>query len=1027
MCREALLLLLVLSVNSAYAITDTLQYARQHFTDANGLPQNSVKYIAPDRAGFIWLATENGMVRYDGSDHFRVFNRNELNLISSRISHILPGAGHYELSAQTEQQEMLCVNKGKLCVQEVAERGKATYSYLIFKPWAVDTFSITGLPNLAEKGIKAGVFILPLDTGSWFLIKKDSLDFMEGRRRSFGFRFPHFSPWRFFVLDRHLHYMDEYGQVNVFEGSISRTVALAGDILRHPGFNANRRNMRLYWNLAAGEVFIYVDKSFYLLQPRPDGSINTMLVLHNFDFERNRVISVYYDAPHGRLLLGSATKGLFVFTRQPFHVLNSGGDEEDEVYYAQAKLSDGRLITAQGIVFDTSGRPSVMPELKEKGSGGDRFSIVADRQNNIWCKSGPMLYKFNSAGTEVLWKWECPSGITRLYIGTDDRLWIGTVFNGLYSLSIADPSPAPLPFIHRLNGFISYMQQETPDLLWLAAGRGVYRIHLSTRRIDTIHYFNTQNIRSLNVSQPGMVWITTYDEGFFLYRNNRLTSFPQDREKYLSAVHCLVEGERGNCWITTNKGLFQASKKDLLAYADGEQSYVYYQYYGKDKGFNTNEFNGGCQPCAVTWPNGDISFPSLDGLVVFNPSDVRPELPNGELFVEKIELNGSVMPWHDDTLTLPHAFQQLKLQISVPYFGDPYNLQLSYKLVGVNGDTLWLPVGADHTLTFSTLPSGTYSLRIRKINGFGKNNYTDKILVLTVQPAYYETYWFRLLIVFLLIIVVMIYIRVHTHHIKQQNLVLESRVSARTAELEATMASLSKSEKKLRRQARTQERLLASITHDIKTPMKYLMMLAGNMSWKEKAELEPEMVARSSKAIYDASYRMYYLVDNLIQYIRTHVKNGSAIPEEVDLRELMEEKIDIFGSIAQTNNTSIINNVPPDLLFCTHYQVLAVVLHNLVDNAVKNTREGEIIVSATGGGDNVTVIIEDTGTGLPPSLIHWINHYRHPNGREEETSPLHNGLGLIIVMELLEQVGGRLRAENKPHCGAIVKIELISC
>jgi signal transduction histidine kinase len=1013
-------------VNAAYAISDTVHYAKQHFTDENGLPQNSVKYIAPDKAGFIWLATENGMVRCEGSSRFRVYNKNELNIMSSRISHAYPGNGGYELLACTELNEVLCIGKGKICVLDSTVADKAAQSYMKFEVDPEGTFSIAALPEVHKNNIKVRNYLLPLNKSSWFLVGKDSVVLMEKGRRTLSFYFRHAGPWRFFILDGQLHYLDEQGRVSVFSGARSRTAALAGDILHHPAFSARRQNMKLYWNLAAQQLFVYLDRSFYRLEMLPDGNINTSRIITGFDFDRNKITSFYYDTAHARLFLGSVTKGLFVFTMQPFRVLTSEREEEDEVYYAQARFGKGGLLTPQGVAFDSAGKPVMLPMLRKMSIWGDRFSIVTDPRGNIWYKSGPNLFKYNSTATALLWKWACPSRISQLYIGDDDRLWIGTDSSGLYCLSTAAARPSPAQEVP-VSERISYVQHETRDVLWLAAGKGVYRVHLSTRQVDTIHHFNTRNIRSLNVSAPGMVWITTYDEGFFLYRNNRLTSFPLDREKYLSAVHCLVEGNRGSCWITTNKGLFQASKKDLLAYADGKQSYVYYHYYGKDKGFNTNEFNGGCQPCAVKWSNGDISLPSLDGLVFFTPDNIKPELPSAELFVEKAELNGNLMPWHDDTLALPHAFQQLKLHISVPYFGDPYNLQLSYRLTEAGGDTLWLPVGPDHTLSFSTLPSGTYRLQIRKINGFGKNNYTDKILVLTVCPAYYETYWFRLLAVLLVIIGVVVYIKLHTRHIKQQNQVLESRVSARTAELEAALASLSHSEKKLRRQARTQERLLASITHDIKTPMKYLMMLAGNMSWKEEARQEPTIVARSSKAIYDASYRMYYLVDNLIQYIRTHVKNGSAQPEEVDLHELTEEKIDIFSSIAETNNTVIVNEVPPDLQFCANYQALAVVLHNLLDNAVKNTREGAIIVSAISRGDNIVISIEDTGTGLPPFLLHWINEYWYPKAKEEESPAAHNGLGLIIVMELLEQMQGRLTAENKPHCGAILKIELPPC
>jgi signal transduction histidine kinase len=1019
----SLLLIILFYVNLAYAVTDTVNYARQHFTDENGLPQNSVKFISPDKAGFVWLGTENGLVRYEGGDYFRTFNKNELPVASSRISYMCPGSGDAELLACTEHKELLRIRSGKVCIQDPTGAEADGYQYFDFNDNIDGTYSLTGLPNLYENNISSVNYQLPLDAYSYFLVGRNKVSFIAGKDTSFSIAFPHTSPWKFFLLNNRLHYLDEAGQLIAFNGAAPAVVPLTGDILRHPAYIARHRDIKLYWNFSAKQLFFYLDGTCYLLQYLPDGRLNTLQVMSDFDFEANRIITVYYDTANSRLFLGSLTRGLFIFTRQIFRVLYAGGESDDEVYYAQARYGNDRVLTSQGMVFGREGYRSTLPLLKEKSRYGDRFSIVTDRQGYIWYKSKYTLYKFNNTCTRQLWMWTSPSNINQLYLASDGRLWIGTGSSGLYSLSTTDSLLSPQLFSSRLYD-VSYMQQETPDLLWLGAGKGLYRLRLSTQQIDTIHSFNNRYIRSLYIPKPGQVWITTYDNGFFLYRNNRLTSFPLDRDKYLATAHCFVQGNQGYAWITTNKGLFQASVKDLLAYADGEQSYVYYQYYGKDKGFNTNEFNGGCQPCAINWPNGSITLPSLEGLVYFRPDAMRAELPDKPLFIELAELDGKRFPYEEDTFTLPHAFRQLKLRVSVPYFGDPYNLQLTYALTGADQDTVWLPLATDHTLSFSTLPSGTYRLHIRKIDGFGKNNYSDKVLMITVSQAYYETTWFRLLMVLFGAIVVVVYSKAHTYNIKQQNLELESRVSARTAQLQSTMASLSLSEKKLRRQARTQERLLASITHDIKTPMKYLMMLAGNLSWKEQNKMEPEMMVRSSKAIYDASYRMYYLIDNLIQYIKTHVKNGSAVPEEIDMHELLEEKIDIFESIAETNNNVIINQVPPGLQFRGHYQVLAVVIHNLLDNAVKNTREGEITVSADCTDHEMTVRVEDTGTGLPPSLLHWINNYQYTGGKEEEAA--HNGMGLLIVMELLEQVNGRLTAENKPHCGAVMKV-IISC
>lgn len=828
--------------------------------------------------------------------------------------------------------------------------------------------------------------------------------------------------WKFFALNKRLFYLNREGGFVEFRGNTAHPIELDGDILQDRNYGNPNNRMRLFWNLTANQVFIYLNKACYKVELSREDRLYTRLITSGFDFESNKIISVYYDVLQERLFLGSFTKGLFVLTRQQFRTLNTGIPYEDEVYYGQAARGDSAVITPNGMIFNTNGVIATLPLLKKKNIPRDDYSVVIDKQGNIWHKNNRVLRKFNSMGTKLLWEWECPGRINVLYVGKDNRLWIGTRKAGLYYLSTTASVPAVLQVAQRPH-FISWLQ-EAQKRLWIGTMEGLYSLEISTGSLDSIPAFDRMYIRSLNLDHPGELWVTTYDDGFFLYRNNKLIRFPLDRDQYLATAHCMVEDSKGYYWITTNKGLFQVYRQDLLAYANKEQPHVYYHYYGKDRGFHTNEFNGGCQPCAIELDDGYISLPSIDGLVLFSPERIYPELPDGPLHIDYMELDKQPLACHD-TLCLPHGFRQLKLYVSTPYFGDSYNLQMSYALIRHERDTVWLPLANGYTLALSTLPSGTYRLLIRKIDGFGDNNYTQKELLVTVEPAYYETTGFRVVLVLLLIAGVIIYIRLHTYQIKQQNLRLESHVSARTTELQSTMAALALSEKKLRRQTSIQERLLASITHDIRTPIKYLVMLAGNMSWKEQHELEPETVIQSSKAIYDTSYRMYYLVGNLVEYLRMHVRNENPVNERFDLHELLEEKIDIFGSIARSHGTQIVNDVLPDTQLSCNYQVLAVVLHNLLDNAVKQTSNGIIRLYTSAGNGRLMIIIEDSGPGLPLTLLHWINNYQYDTGEEGWPSS-HGGMGLIIVLELLELVNGKLTAENKPGKGAVMSITLLT-
>lgn len=507
-------MILLFLVHAAFAVADTPRYAVQHFTDENGLPQNSVKFIARDSAGFIWLATENGLVCYEGHNSFRSFGKNELGTTTSRISYLFPGAGGNGLFARMDFQEVIRISNGKAGLFEKTAFAADTYEYLAYRG-ATDTYAIIGLPNVFAHDIEQEVkrYMIPTTGTSCFLISRDSISFMRDHRKIYGLQYPVRSFWKFFTLDSRLYHLDEGGRFAVFNRDTVEQVTLSGDILQAPGYQARKEHMKLYWNFAAGQVFIYLDSACYALQPMQHNWLSTRLVARNLDFESNRVVSVYYDAPRQRVFLGSATKGLFVFTRQQFHTLHSRLPHEDEVYYGQALRGTDTIITPQGAIFTAAGPAGLLPLIREKNMARDKYSMVVDRQGNIWHKHRKMLRKFNSTGTRLLWQWKAPGHINLVYTGAAGRLWVGTRLNGLYCLSVTDTDPV-VSRVARQPLNISWIQEEAPGLVWIGSEEGLYRMQVATGRMDTIPGLTDKYIRSLDLSHPGEAWITTYDDGF---------------------------------------------------------------------------------------------------------------------------------------------------------------------------------------------------------------------------------------------------------------------------------------------------------------------------------------------------------------------------------------------------------------------------------------------------------------------------------------------------------------------------------
>lgn len=996
---------------------DSLQYTVRQYTDENGLPQNSVKAMGFDRSGFLWMNTENGVVRFDGQ-FFRSFNKNQLPLVSSRMSWLHPDLRTGALISVTERNQLIRMQDG----QATLLSDHPLFSEIDLEPDTKDenfkTYSALGLPNVYSSLIHIERYKMNPTADRYYLLTHDSIYAWDKGKMEFSLQYKSGNFWQFFLMGSRL-YQIQGTHITLIEAGLDiATGELQGDIRRHPGFLNGKVQPKIYWSTCAAQVFVVMDKTLYMVKPGANNGLTTELLVREFDYEANRITTICYDTRYKRIFMGSQTRGLFVFTRKPFFTMRSGQSDADEVYYAQAELGNNRIITPQGYLFNLQDIHEVLPEFNKR-MREDRSSMVLDHNKNIWVKHRMKLYCFDPEGRKLLREFSFPHNITMLYEDQDSNLIVGAKRQPSWKFSLNDPRSKPA-IVYPAIKDLCYIQEEGKKRMWMGCGNGLYSIDKSTGKIDSIKELSGKYIRSLYVRQEGELWISTHEDGFYLYDGKKLVAMPMDKGGYLASAHCVIEDENGFFWITTNKGLFQTARQDLLDYATGKLHSPYYLYYDKYTGFNTNEFNGGCQPCGLKLKGGYFSLPSLNGLVVGNPSKLVPEVPSLNLFIDRIEIDGNSIPLAD-TISLDKHFDFFRLFITTPYFGNPYNRHLDFSLVKDGNAGNWLPVDGDGSIKLSSLASGSYEIRIRKANGFGANNHLVKSVLLVVPLAFYETAWFRLLVAMLVIIGFFLYMRIKLRYIRRKNAQLEEKIDERTKALQATLKELQQSEESLRRQTRMQERLIAAITHDIKTPLKYLTGAARRLFESPEGEKTMDDKKRSAHLIYESGYRMYHLTDNLLQYIKLNSSQGSILMNKLCLNELVENKLQIFNEIAAEQSTRIENNIPRETYVQSNHHLLGIIVHNLIDNAVKATFEGVVKISATTDEDIVKIRVEDSGFGMNKQTQEWCNDETGTAVSANGVSGK-SGLGLIIVKDLMAQMQGRVRVRDGKEGGTVVEL-----
>jgi hypothetical protein len=362
-------------------------YLSKHITGDNGLPQNSVKSIAADENGFIWLATESALVRYDGQK-LKIYNKDNLHLVSSRFDLIIRDAAQ-RLYAVTESGQTLEI-KGS---RALGTDRKVTDIFKPLIPASVSTRGKMGdfaFYHQAQEDIRDSFQIIVNRDKSVLLCKDNSLRWNDAAATLQHFPFP-LSTFQFIVCNGALYYLKDLstGSLLYLTPQGATPVSLSGykEKLKPDFFH-------LYLNDATNDAFLVADQHLYLIKQKPDKGLELQLLLDDPLLQTAGIRSLYYDAPADRIFIGTSASGLYIFERKLFRTATVtsahtapdaffGQSQSRNVFYGQIPGQDNTIITGKGDRFGEQGPAAYLPAI---GGHADEFGSVIQRYRDgtIW-------------------------------------------------------------------------------------------------------------------------------------------------------------------------------------------------------------------------------------------------------------------------------------------------------------------------------------------------------------------------------------------------------------------------------------------------------------------------------------------------------------------------------------------------------------------------------------------------------------------------------------------------------------------
>lgn len=958
-------------------------------TDSEFLPQNSIKSIVPDKYGFIWMTTENGLVRYDG-EKFEVYNTHNSTIKSNRFLYI---NGNYKTDSlyttNDWNEECIFINQRKI---QVVNKKWHPNAQTFDKKNENAPFTSSGVPGFLNYFPKRP-YQIPLPSGNYYYIDNNTVRFLNSKKKLVNqLHFEYDSNSKFFTIGDTLFYMEKDGKYALIKN---------GEInWKKLDINPGAKN-KLFWNNVSQQVFIFSEKKLYLLNIGAK-ELKKDVLIENEDLLANRVIAVYYDQNNKTIYLGSENKGLGIYKIKKFKTINPNASDMSEIFYALSPFDNNTVISSSGIIMDEK------KIIRNHNLNSDKYGMVIDSSKNIWTYKGTkLLCYFYENGYKKHLEWEFNQLISLLSIDARGKIWFSLSKSRETNGTLYNFIPVRKPVFNKFKSFdffASCIVHKDANTLLIGSNNGLYELEIKTKKILKFSGTDRIKVRNIFISEKKHIWISTYEDGFFLLRNNKVHTFPLDKNGYLLSSHCIVEDRNGFFWIPTNKGLFQVKEKALLDYADKKITTVYYHHYDKEAGFLTNEFNGGCQPCAAI-SGTNIFLPSINGVVTFNPSIISPIVPGNAIYLDEALLDEKKISI-GDTLNLSRKFERLTLYITSPYHGNIKNQNFEAKLEG-NTTTDWTNVSNDNSISYTTLAPGEYKLILRKLSGFD-SNYIYKSIVIIIEPAFWETAWFKIILIALIVWIGILFYRIRIRYVKRKNLLLEKKINEQTNDLKNTISMLRATKENLNQQVENNTKMIQFITHDIKSPLRFIAQISKHMyDAPNESDADKKEKAQS---IFTSSSQIFNFVDNLLEYSKASQDKEELYIEKFKPYNVIAEKIALFESIANSKKTTIKNLIKSHTTLEGNKHLFSIIIHNLLDNAIKNTYSGTILFYAIVEKNQTSISISDTGTGMSQAII---NYYQNLiDNYDALRSKNNNKIGLHIVIELLLILNGKMDIES---------------
>jgi signal transduction histidine kinase/ligand-binding sensor domain-containing protein len=953
------------------------QFVLRSWNNQSGLPQNTINDIAKDEVGYLWAASEEGLIRFDGSGfdvknesnteglYSSVFydisltgktlwasSRNSLVRVSQNktttydLRNKIDGGWITCLEASLDRKLFIGTSKGSLFYLE-GDSIKLYSSWDHLRSgaieeirWYFDNLIIASTKGLFKLHIATGTVIpfqtlagkhvssLVIDAGYkiWAGTSDDGL-YRLGKE-------PLHLTVKEGLKENFINCLALGSENEIWIGTRSSGFQIYSDgqFISPPQQKFSQDGIKSIFAENRDEVWLGSNSSG-LIQMKP---AQIKMLPDRFSLSENISLPIYQDKT-GEAWVGTAGNGLTIIS----------GETETTITTEQG-LSDGLVLSLGGndeyVFIGTS-------------NGLDRYNRKLKKIDRNYKKEDGLT----------------TNSVQAIYCDSKNRTWITTRFGGIHLLEKDKIIKKLLNKGFDNTSFLTVFEDNKGQIWFGSRGAGMLRID-NEGRLTVFNYKNgflPDIVFSFYQDKDNIIWMGT-DKGLAANDNGQFHIFDKKNGLRFNEIYKVLEDNTGFLWLSGNFGLQRIetieAKSAIISKDTGRILSI--KLFNTVDGMANSETNGGFHPAGWKMNNGELWFPSVKGVVIVDPKMIISGTRPLNIHIESLRNGAEVLNVFDEISLEPGTYN-IEISYTSIDFSKANDIRYYYRLKGLNNE--WILAGNRKTSYFSGLLPGNYLFEV-KAEQFG-NWSPAASMSFTIQPFFYQTLWFKGLVI-LFLTGIMIYFFKYQKR-KSHRKILEQK--------KVTKAQLSGQEKE--RQVIGTE-LHDNINQQLATAKLYLDFA------RSSEEMRLPMVEKSEKVI-----------QNVINEIRALCKAITPPTlKDIGLNDALQELISSYTLVEKFKIhftcESNLDDLEEDLKF-----TLFRIIQELLNNSAKHADARNVWIRLACKDKIINLDILDDGKGYDKNkrgsgmgLANIRNRLDLYEGTFKISSDASKGLHIIITM-----------------------------